>query len=594
LERFVNRNTILAFVLIIVSIKFFTSRFYYEKVLRQPFPVAEKVIPEKEPGKKEQGDIKREQDPVLGDELAPVLAQKTAALQPDTTADSIQADTIWVETDKLICGIYELGGILVSIRAKEFTNQTGKNIKNDAKKSGDFIELIPQKGIGGLGLNIDNGNFDTRIFNYTGDQNTVRVNTEQGEVLEFKNTLSDGSTITKKFTFHKNEYKIGYTISYYDLDGKKVETRWKCGINESESAGGKSMQYDPRLVHLYSGSSVDHIQMKKRGAEEQTGYYNWVALTSKYFMIAIIPEKKKDADINIEAFEVRDTTLEDTKNKVIDYGLAYTSFATGNEESYWIYAGPSQLDEMKKYNIGLQKVLFKGYTWFFFADKWFPPLCEFVLWLLIWLQKYVADYGVVIILLTIILKIVTYPLTQSSTKSMSKMKDIQPKINKIREKYKNNARIMNQKIMEFYKEEGVNPLGGMGGCLPMLLQMPIMISLFIVLRKAIELRGQGTFLIPWITDLSKAEALFPLGFNIPFYGENFALLPALMAILMFYQNKMTIKDPNQIAMVYVMPVMMLVMFNNFPSGLSLYFTFSTALQLIQQIIIEKKKKKTAQ
>ena len=127
----------------------------------------------------------------------------------------------------------------------------------------------------------------------------------------------------------------------------------------------------------------------------------------------------------------------------------------------------------------------------------------------------------------------------------------------------------------------------------MLLQMPIMISLFIVLRKAIELRGQGTFLIPWINDLSKAEVLFPLGFNIPFYGENFALLPVLMAIMMFYQNKMTIKDPNQIAMVYVMPVMMLVMFNNFPSGLGLYFTFSTALQLVQQIIIEKKKKKTS-
>ena len=149
---------------------------------------------------------------------------------------------------------------------------------------------------------------------------------------------------------------------------------------------------------------------------------------------------------------------------------------------------------------------------------------------------------------------------------------------------------MNQKIMEFYRNEGINPLGGMGGCLPMVLQMPIMISLFIVLRKAIELRGQGTFLIPWVKDLSQAEVLFPLGFNVPLYGSNVALLPILMAILMYFQNKATIKDPNQKAMVYFMPIMMLVLFNNFPSGLCLYFTFSTALQVIQQVITDKKKK----
>jgi YidC/Oxa1 family membrane protein insertase len=308
--------------------------------------------------------------------------------------------------------------------------------------------------------------------------------------------------------------------------------------------------------------------------------------------LAIIPEKIKDTEIRIKAFEVK--TKEDEgdikKNKSLNFNLLYKVFASGKKELFWLYAGPSQLTELKSYEIGLQKVLFRGYGWFFRADLWFPAVCEFVLWLLIQLQKGVKDYGVVIIILTIILRIVTYPLTQSSMKSMNKMKEVQPRLNKIREKYKGNPKLMNQKMMDFYRNEGINPLGGMSGCFPMILQMPIMISLFIVLRKAIELRGQGTFLIPWVDDLSQAEVLFPLGFNVPLYGSNVALLPIIMAVLMYFQNKATIKDPNQKAMIYFMPIMMLVLFNNFPSGLCLYFTFSTALQVIQQFIMDRKKK----
>jgi YidC/Oxa1 family membrane protein insertase len=155
---------------------------------------------------------------------------------------------------------------------------------------------------------------------------------------------------------------------------------------------------------------------------------------------------------------------------------------------------------------------------------------------------------------------------------------------------------MNEEVMALYKKEGVNPFNP--GCLPMFLQMPILFALFIVLRKAIELRGAHTILIPWVNDLSQPESLFSLTSilpnGIPMYGNNVALLPIIMAILTFFQNKMTIKDPNQKMMIYFMPIFMLVLFNNFPAGLVLYWTFSNALGILQQYMLEKSLKSKTQ
>jgi YidC/Oxa1 family membrane protein insertase len=169
------------------------------------------------------------------------------------------------------------------------------------------------------------------------------------------------------------------------------------------------------------------------------------------------------------------------------------------------------------------------------------------------------------------------------------MKELQPKINHIRERYKTNPKKMNEEVMALYKQEGINPFNP--GCLPMFLQMPILFALFIVLRKAIELRGAHTVLIPWVKDLSQPESLVSLANiipnGIPMYGNNIALMPIIMAILTFVQNKMTIKDPNQKMMIYFMPIFMLVLFNNFPAGLVLYWTFSNALGILQQYLLDK-------
>jgi len=605
-----NRNVInmlMAFLLIIVCFRFFTSRMYYEKILKKPYPFENKQVINEEKGESAK-DISESTSVVNGkvdrrESVSNINEPIETPGTDTTTLDTVSSDTltvidtIYVETDKYICAISEMGGRIITLKTKEYTYKHEKN-KNDT----GFIELLNFRNKGGGNLKINDKNYDNKIFKYTGDEKKIVVENDSKVTLTFSFIDLNESAVKKEFTFFKNNYTIGYSVISDEIIDKKVEIGWEGGIKESEIAAGRSARFDKKKIHFLGGDEGEHMEGNKEEEVSRSGNYNWVAITSKYFAVALIPEKISDGTFKVDCYYDKKEENKKKNEREISLSVSVERFSNNREEKYTIYAGPTKLNELKLVNVKLEKILFgvstktgKVFATVFIGGKvWFPKLCEFVLWLLIQLQKGVKDYGIVIIILTIILKVVTYPLTQSSMKSMSKMKEIQPRINKIREKYKGNPQQMNQKIMEFYRKEGINPLGGMGGCLPMILQMPIMISLFIVLRKAIELRGQGTFLVPWIKDLSQAEVLFPIGVNIPMYGSNFALLPVVMAVLMYFQNKSTIKDPNQKAMIYMMPIMMLVLFNNFPSGLCLYFTFSTALQLVQQKLMDKKKKESNQ
>ena len=600
-----KKNTILAFLIILVSINFFTSRFYYEKILgrRHPSNGQQGILERK-------GDVKAaEVDSAAADTTRGVVEERGAVAGVAVTdvartvwgvdeapasaaraSSVVEWDTVWIETERVVCGISERGGVIVSLRIRDYRYMGGD-------RCGEEVELVGDSGVGGCNLLVNDRDYDKLLFVCADSApGPIRVSGNERVSLVFRYEGSDGEWLAKEYTFVGEGYRIGYAVRAADLDGKSVVTGWLCGISDSEKGvgGGKSAQYDQRSLHLFDGRSVEYLVHKKAGREEKTGYYEWAGITSKYFLVALVPDSVRDADIGIETWQLEPPQTGGKKGGVVlNYRFRWKRFASGCVESYWVYAGPSKLTELKGTGEALQKVLFCGYAWFFAADRWFPVLCEFVLWLLVELHKLVKDYGVVIIILTVLSKVVTYPLTASSMKSMGKMRELQPRINKLREKHKGNPKKMNERLMAFYKEEGVSPLAGAGGCLPMIMQMPVFISLFVVLRKAIELRGAGTVLLPWVKDLSQAEALpviSPLPFVIPMYGDNVALLPIVMAVLTYFQNKATIKDPNQKAMVYFMPVFMLVLFNSFPSGLVLYWTFSSALGLVQQWYTDKGKR----
>jgi YidC/Oxa1 family membrane protein insertase len=570
-----NANTITAFVLILCTLVFFNSKTYYHKILKKPHP-----------SELFQSNKKAVPTPV------PLNKPDTEILKPVTPIDSIEkisevidtglitSDTIWVETDKMRVGINERGGKIISLKMKDYFY--------DNSKGHNEIELIADGLQGGANCAINDRSFDNADFNRVDSTTNYVVTGNDSIIIRLKNSDSELGFVEKRFVIKGNRYTIGVTVSSPMLSEKRVTIGWNGGIAESEDFAVKMGPSIARTIHLFWDNNVEHINEKKSLIREESGDYKWVGLTSKYFLVALIPQSVKNADIKIESYVEQSIGDGNKKNQIINYKYSIKRPVESLTDTYTIYAGPSILSELKQENADLQKVLYRGYRWILFADHWFPPLCVFVLEMLIWFQKGVKDYGIVIIFLTIILRVVTYPLTYSSMKSMSRMKDLQPKITAMRDKYKNNPKKQNEQLMALYKKEGVNPFNP--GCMPIFIQMPIFISLYIVLNKAIELRGATTLLLPWVHDLSKPEALFNLSFTIPFYGNNFALLPIVMAILTYFQNKATIKDPNQQMMIYMMPIMMLVLFNSFPAGLVLYWTFSSALQLLQQFIMDRKKK----
>jgi YidC/Oxa1 family membrane protein insertase len=513
--------------------------------------------------------------------------EKTANNKIDTLGD-----TIWVENENIICGISQIGAKIISIKMKKYLSENAMKYKDTIN---EFIEIVENGNVGGGNLEINGTNFDKIKFNYPINEKKIKIKNKEIKTIDFIIKNGENIEITKRFKFEGDSYKIGCDVLSNSLDGKSIVIGWKGGISESDNGNatpkGVSNVNEPRKVHVFDTKSITHFQLKKPEKEEETGFFKWAAITSKYFMVAIVTDSIRNTDLLMESFNDTNTT-ENKVSKSLDYGIQLRRSGEGNRESFWIYAGPSDFKIIKSYNEKFQKVLFGGWE-FLWANVWFPIICEWTLWLLIAINGIVKDYGITIILLTIIIRVITYPLTQSSMRSMSKMKDIQPKINHLRERFKTNPRKMNEEIMALYKKEGVNPFNP--GCLPMFLQMPILFALFIVLRKAIELRGAGTILIPWVHDLSQPESLisltgiFPNG--IPMYGSSLALLPILMAILTYFQNKMTIKDPNQKMMIYLMPPFMLVLFNNFPAGLVLYWTFSNAMGIIQQFVLDKSLKK---
>jgi len=575
-----NRNTVLAFVLILLTVWLFQSKFYQERIRGRKPVAAERTLPDST-----QEDTSRSVPPGAAAARPPHTDTIAAAAPPrsdGTRSSDIKRDTVWVETDKMRVGIDALGATVVSVRMKDYSYRRGKG----PARAESAIELVPaQAERGGASVSVKEEELDGLLFTCADSAGARQLGEADTLEVRFSAKMREGQALEKAFRFARDSYTFGVTVTSPAIAGRNLRIAWPCGIEESEwKSGDKSVQYDARKAHIYDGADVEHLQIKKEAQEERSGSYEWVGVTSKYFLIALIAEGARDGEVVVRAFADSLTEI-NRKAQLYNHAISLSRTCDDQQVHYRVYAGPMQIQRLRAEGVKLEKVLYGGWPWFLRADRWFPWICQIMLVVLVALHVVVRDYGVAIVLLTIIVKAVTYPLSVSSMRSMVRMKELQPRINAIRERYKSDARKMNEALMELYRENGMNPFNP--GCLPMFLQMPVLFSLYVVLRKAIELRGVGTVLVPWVHDLSQAEVLFRLPFMVPFYGDNVALMPIVMGVVTFVQNKATMKDPNQAAMVYVMPVMMLVLFNSFPAGLVLYWTLSSALGLVQQKLMER-------
>ena len=370
---------------------------------------------------------------------------------------------------------------------------------------------------------------------------TITFTGSQGEVV-----------VTKKYVINERDYLIKGTMSFSNTGDRTLSVPFRSGIGANAIDGFESDRYTFQGPLMFDGKRLKKEKAEKVSKTVTVEKPQWVGYMSKYFMVGVVQEYQSGViSKKGESAEIA--------------GLTELKLNPGDRQEikFAVFAGPKEYDLLKSYGLKLEKSIDFGIFSFIAI-----PMLKF----LKLINVGVHNYGIAIILLTVVIKILTFPLTQKSMVSMKKMSSLQPKMMELREKYKGDKEKTNAATMELYKKEGVNPLGG---CLPMILQIPIFFALYKTLLLAIELQGAPFML--WITDLSLKD---------PFY-----ITPVLMGVTMFLQQKMTpstATDELQKKIFTFMPIIFTFLFLTFPAGLVVYWLTNNVLSIAQQYFINKK------
>jgi YidC/Oxa1 family membrane protein insertase len=420
---------------------------------------------------------------------------------------------------------------------------------------------------------------------------TIYINEDETFSVTYAYRRDGKNLVTKTFKFSGNEYKFDLrtdvTGILKDIAGNEFQLTWEGGLSYTENDPDKENQYAKAYAYT-SAEEVDKFDVKQGETDksEFQGNTLWTAVRNKYFTAAFIPEKPADK------YLLTGSTINsgETFKKIFSMEITYPA---NQKQKTSLFIGPLKYDVVKGLQADLQQIMNLGSILKFISR----PLCTGILQTLNFLYSIIPNYGIVIIIFAIFIKIILSPLTMKSMKSMKEMQLLQPKIQKLKEEYEDEPQKLNKKTMELYQEYGINP---MGGCFPILLQMPILISMFTVIRSTIALR-HAEFIF-WITDLSSPDKLFTLPFSIPFYGQYFNLLPIIMVATQIVQQRLSgsSSNPQQKSMALIMPIVFFFIFNQFPSGLVLYYTCFNIFTVIQtkyftpepKLTKSKKKKKS--
>ncbi len=472
------------------------------------------------------------------------------------TLDSAADRIVRIDTPTLQVWIDRLGGDIVRINLPRYPRQI--NVPDDPLflliKSQELNHYyVAQSGL--IGPDGPDGKTNRPLY----EVNQSYYKIEEGETLELKLfTASEGADITKVFYIKAEEYLI-------DVDhivNNKSDNNFRAGLFAQIKRDNQQPpdQEQPGLgMQAYVGGAITTPEEKYRKIDFEdvdenpvnlTTQGGWVAFLQHYFLTAWIPERE----------ELNRYTARRLKDGNYAFGFTGPLFELApGEQKTWsthFYAGPKDQDKLADIAPNLNLTVDYGFL-FFIAEPLF--------WLLDWLHDFSGNWGIAIILLTFIVKLALYPLSAAGYKSMANMRRVAPQLKKIQERYSNDREKLQKEMMEMYKREGANPLGG---CLPMLLPMPIFIALYWVLLEAVELR-HAPFML-WIEDLAVMDPYF--------------VLPILMAGTMYFMQTLNpqVGDPLQIKMMKAMPFVFLILFLWFPAGLVLYWLVNNILSIAQQ------------
>jgi YidC/Oxa1 family membrane protein insertase len=444
------------------------------------------------------------------------------------------------------------GGILLSAQLHKYRRIDGRE-----------VELVPSGGKGfAIYLNRLGVDEDLSGIEFIPDKQELIISEGEKGNLRFAANLTGGRRLERALTFYSDRYGFDMDIAFHGFDEDTEATLvWDKGIPLTEKI--PQTDIDQTQCLAYFNESLTKIQVGSNAEKswEDKGALKWVGVRNMYFLSALVLQSDGRYSARLKGKRTQ-------QNFIPDY--SYEVGTRLNGEGPWknqVYLGPLNYDELIRYQDDLEQAI----------DFGWPVVRQISRFLLVLFKaayRFIPNYGWIIVLFAVAIKILVYPLTRKTFESTSKMQEIQPKIAALREKYKNDQQRLSRETMKLYKEEGVNPLGG---CLPLLLQMPVFFALYNLFGRTIELR-QAPFIF-WIKDLSLPDEIIVAGYGIH-------VLPFLMALSMLVQQKMTMKDPKQAFMVYAMPVVMIFIFWKMTSGLVLYWTVFNLLTIGQQLLVD--------
>jgi len=520
-----------------------------------------------------------------GDTVQLAQLQKTlGGFAYSATLPSAKEAFTTIENEKLRLKIANKGGYIVEATLKEF-----ERLK---KGSGELVELIKNNN---SNLNLQLLTTDNRTLNSKDlyfEPTLEKIGADQ--VLSMRLKAGANEFLEYKYILKPNDYLVGFDIRSQGLNrvlnsAKPVDLQWDLKTYRNE----KSVAYENRYAQIdykYEESKYNNVSSHGQGKEETPTKVSYVAFKQHFFTTILATDKPFETSKLQSDDLVKDDKIDTVFTKQFRANLPL-AFSNGEiDYKMNLYMGPADYKTLKAYDKNFEKIIPLGWGIFGWINKWiFIPLFGFLS------STIGLSLGIAIIIFTIIIKLAMSPITYKSFLSQAKMKVLRPDIAELGEKFKKDPMKKQQETMKLYNKAGVNP---MAGCIPALIQLPFMYASFQFFPAAFELR-QKSFL--WADDLSSFDSVVKLPFNIPMYGDHISLFPILAAIAIFFYMKMTSGDQQMAApqqegmpdmakmmkiMIYVSPLMMLIFFNNYGSGLSLYNFISNLITIGIMFVIK--------
>ena len=539
---------------------------------------------------------------VVADSLATVdtlaLRERQVARLGEYLAAARQGEEriITLENDVMTVRFSTRGGQVAGVTLKDYTRYAPRGERNE------LVELFdPSTASFDLSFYVRNGlnNVEVNTMDYLFEAQPV-VRTDDGaQLLTMRLAVAADAWLQYEYRIYdvqtpERDYLVDFDVRLVNM-APQMANQTSIGITWSNSSyqnekGFKNENMYTTLSYRFPGeSSIEDLGMSEKDKSKKVSTaVNWVAFKQQYFSsVFIAPENLSYAEMSFDTAEEGSELLKDFS---LQTAVPYTPQTEGYDFSF--YFGPNKYAILKKVadaegeSLHLERLIPLGWGIFGWVNRWCViPVFDF-------LRNYIPNFGIIILILAVLIKLVISPLTYKSYVSTAKMRVIKPEVDELAKKYpkQEDAMKRQQATMELYRKAGINP---MGGCIPMLIQLPILVAMFRFFPASIELRGQS-FL--WADDLSSYDSVLNLPFSIPFYGDHVSLFALLMAVALFvfsYVNyQQTASSQPQMAgmkfmMVYLMPVMMLLWFNSYASGLCFYYFLSNLITIGQTFFIRR-------